>query len=67
MYVLKFLKNMPLKKKYIRANQTNFMDSKLNAICCAQSHGINFYIVDLLKDREAYEKQRIRRKSAASE
>ena len=35
-------KYAPEKRKYNRANQANFMDSKLNHACCAQSYVINF-------------------------
>ena len=39
MYVLKFLKNKYAseKRKYIRANQANFMDSRLNHVIMLRS------------------------------
>ena len=32
MYALNVLINIPLKKKYVRANQANFMDTELNQV-----------------------------------
>ena len=57
MYVLKFLKNMPLKNKSIRAIQANFMDSKLNhAIMLCSKLRNKFLKSRSNKDREAYNK-----------
>ena len=54
-----FLKNMPLKQKYIRANQANIMDSELNHATMLRSKLCNKFLKSRSnKDREAYKKQR---------
>ena len=61
MYVLKFLKNKYAseKRKYIRANQANFMDSRLNHVIMLRSKLRNKFLKSRSnKDREAYKKQR---------
>ena len=56
---MKFLKNMPLKNKSIRAIQASFMDSKLNhAIMLCSKLRNKFLKSRSNKDREAYKKQR---------
>ena len=56
MYVLKVLKNVPLKNESILAN---FMDSKLNHAIMLRSKLRNEFLKGRSnKDREAYKKQR---------
>ena len=56
---MQFLKNMPLKNANIRANQANFMDSKLNHVIMQRSKLRNKFLKSRSnKDREAYKKQR---------
>ena len=52
-------KYAPEKRKYIRANQANFMDSKLNHAIMLRSKLRNEFLKGRSnKDREAYKKQR---------